>query len=1043
MFNAIIETAIKQRYLVFLITGIMAVIGFQSYKSLPIDAVPDITNIQVQINAQVGALTPEEIERNITFPLESAMGGIEGVTGFRSITRFGLSQVTVNFQDGTDIYRARQLVSERLQVVELPEGVRPTLGPVSTGLGEIYHYAVEAKEIAVGEKRISQLMELRAVQDFVIKPRLMTVEGLAEVNTIGGHEKQFFIKPNPKKMSDLGIHFDEIVSSLKESNRNVGGGYIQESAEQFLVQGIGVFTSVQDLRNLSVKSLENFRVVRLGDIAEIGPSKSLRTGAALVDGQEAVLGTAFMRMGENSRTVSIRVKDKLHEIEKALPEWAKLEHLYDRSDLVNRTISTVQHNLVFGAALVVVVLLLLIGNARAALVTAAVIPLSLLFTFILMKMRGVSGNLMSLGALDFGIIIDGAVIVIDNCARVVAKRSKDLGRKLTREEVVSAVRDATFEVRQAAGFGELIIVVVFLPIFALTGIEGKMFGPMAATFCFALLGAFLMSFTVAPALAATFLSGNPSQKTPAVMRFFENLYNRIFGQLLQKRKLVISSGIASIFLGVFLFSRLGGEFIPQLDEGSIAIQFVRPVNVSADNSVRLQELSEEIIKEFPQVERSFSRIGTAEIATDPMGLNLSDTYVMLKDKGLWPKDANINDKEELVAAIVTKLSEELPGQRILVTQPIQMRFNELLEGTRADLSIKIYGEDLDKLNTYAGKIASIVRSVPGAGDVEEDSKGKSPLLAIVPRDEVIARLGASRARVLDTVEVGIGGHEAGYLFEGVRRYPIVVQLNEEDRSNLETLKTLPVGLGQNFTAPLGDLAEISFTESFGAITRENGKRRAAVLVNPRDRDMKSFVTEAQAKVEAEVKMEPGYFVEWGGNFKNLERASERFSVLVPLALILVLLMIYAAFKDPIETALVFLCVPMALVGGVLGLMIWGLPFSISAGVGFVALAGIAVLNGVVLVSFFNQLRIQGMTGVELVRSGTLLRLRPVLMTALVDIFGFLPMLLAQGAGAEVQRPIAAVVVGGMISATLLTLVVLPLLFNTLEKRLGKPIASGH
>ena len=1047
MFNKIIEFSVQSRYLVFLLAIVMAAVGWFSYKELPIDAVPDITNVQVQINVQVNALSPEEIERNVTFPLESAMGGIEGVTSFRSITRFGLSQVTVNFEEGTDIYRARQLVSERLQNVELPEEIKPSLGPVSSGLGEIYHYAVEAKNPATGDARIRQLMELRALQDFVIKPRLMTVEGLAEVNTIGGHEKQFFVKPDPEKMAQYGIHFDEIVSTLKESNRNAGGGYVQEGAEQFLVQGLGIFNTVEDIRNLTLKSLENFKIVRLGDIAEIGPSQELRTGAALVNGKEAVLGTAFMRLGENSRTVSIRVHERLQEIAKGLPDDVKLETLYDRSELVNHTIATVQHNLIYGAILVFIILLLLVGNARAALITATVIPLSLLFTFILMKYRGVSGNLMSLGALDFGIIIDGAVIVLDNCVRRVNGRAREKGRKLSRAEIADAVKLATIEVREAAGFGELIIIVVFLPIFALTGIEGKMFGPMAATFCFALLGAFILSFTVAPALAATFLVGDPKDKKPKLMQWIEKFYAPLLSMSLTKRVPVIAGGIISILLGVFLFTRLGGEFMPQLDEGSIAVQFVRPVNISADNSVKLQELSEDIIREFPQVDKTFSRIGTSEIATDPMGLNLSDTYVVLKAQKEWPTEgphSDIHDKATLEAAMKKTLEEELPGQRALFTQPIQMRFNELLEGTRADLSIKLYGEDLDQLNDLSAKLAAIVRSVPGSGDVEQDTKGKSPLLSVEPKMETLARVGGTKMQVMDTINAGIGGEEAGVLFEGVRRYPIVVRLREEDRSDLKTIRSLPVGVSSNFTVPLGELANVKFTEAFGAITRENGKRRAAVLVNPTERDMRTFVESAQAKVEKELKLPPGYYVEWGGNFKNLERASERFAILVPLALLLVLMMIYAAFKDPVETALVFLCVPMALVGGVLGLMFYGLPFSISGGVGFVALAGIAVLNGVVLVSYFNQLRAKGVTGRELVEQGTLVRLRAVLMTALADIFGFLPMLLSTGAGAEVQRPLAAVVVGGIISATFLTLIMLPVLFNLFEKYLGEPVVTpGH
>lgn len=1038
LISKVIHFSVYHRGVVLMLTALVAIIGYLSFEKLPIDAVPDITNVQVQVNTAVEGLAPEEIERNVTFPIETAMSGIAGVTQVRSITRFGISSVTVAFEDDMDIYRARQLISERLQgaMGQLPKNVQPKLGPVSTGLGEIYHYAIEADKVETGEARIKQLMELRALQDWFLKPRLLTVKGVAEVNTIGGFEKQFHIQPTPKQMARYGLHFSDLMEALDKVNQNVGGGYVQQTTEQFLVQGIGLFKTIEDIKAVPIKSLESFRTITIGDVADVKLATELRTGAALVRGKETVLGSVFMLMGENSRTVSTRVAERMKEIEKGLPPGYKIETLYDRSDLVNATLGTVEHNLVTGAVLVVIVLLFLVGNVRAALITAVTIPLSLLMTFIVMKRFDISGNLMSLGALDFGIIVDGAVIVLENCVRMVHVKTHELKRSLSKEELQKTVYDAAIEIRTAAGFGELIIVVVFLPIFALVGIEGKMFKPMAATFSIAVISALILSFTTAPALASLFLTGKVAEKEPWLMRQVSKLYAPFLAFSLRRRKRVAAIGIGAIVLGAALFASLGGEFLPQLNEGSLTVQFVRPVNISIDQSIALQAKSEEIITSFPEVEVAFSRIGTSEVATDPMGVNLSDTYVMLKSKDTWPKvNGKRRSKVDLEAAIKERLEAELPGQRALLSQPIQMRFNELLEGTRADVSVKVFGDDMDKLADVTKSIAAVINQVPGAGDVEVELKGTSPILKVTPKEGILHKLGVSAREVLETVGIALGGEEVGYLYEGIKRFPVVIRLNEKDRSDLEAIKTLPVGIAASATIPLSEAATVRFDQAFGSVSREQSKRRAAVMINPRGRDTESFVTEAQQKVAASVKLPPGYYVEWGGNFKNLQEARSRLLVLTPLALMLVLMMIYAAFKSIYQTALIFSGVPLALVGGVLGLMLNRLPFSISAGVGFIALSGIAVLNGVVLLNYFNDLQKQGLRGEAVVKEGALIRLRPVLMTALVDIFGFLPMMLSTGVGAEVQKPLASVVIGGIISSTLLTLIVLPSSYMIFEKRM--------
>jgi len=1038
MINKIIHFSVFNRGVILFLTILLVVAGIYSFQHLPIDAVPDITNNQVQINTVIEGLVPEEIERTITFPVESAMRGMTGVQQVRSITRFGLSQVTVVFNDSVNIYLARQLVSERLQTAKLPEGAQASLGPISSGLGEIYQYTMDFKEIKKGQARLEQLMELKALQDWFVKPRLLTVEGVAEINTSGGFERQYHVQPDPKKMAAYRVHFGEIIEALKKVNRNVGGGYIEQTAEQFLVQGVGLFKSAEDIKRVPVKVLDNFRTLSIGDVANVVLGKELRTGSATHNGKEVVLGTVMMLLGENSRTVAIRVNEKIDEIRRSLPENIELKTVYDRSVLVNATLGTVEHNLFMGASLVVIILLFLLGNVRAAIVTALTIPFALLFTFLVMKPLGISGNLMSLGALDFGVIVDGTVIVLDNCVRYIGELVKKKGRKLSAEELKEAVYNATVEIRTASGFGQLIVVIVFLPIFGLTGVEGKMFVPMAATFVIAVIGALILSFTTAPALASLLLSGNTEDKEPKLMILAQKLYLPFLEKATRFRKQTAIVGVASVIVGLIIFLNKGSEFLPQLSEGSFAFHMIRPVNVSLSQSIAFQEKADAIIKEFPEVEDVFSRIGTSEVATDPMGVNVADTYIMLKSRSEWKANGLFKKSyEDLVQEIIQKLEKYLPGQNYLASQPIQMRFNELLEGTRADVAVKIFGPDLKTIMDLGKEIQEVVQGVSGAGDVETDMSGTSPVFRIEPKREILTSYGANLSDVLETISVALGGEEAGYLYEKDRRYPIVVRLSEDDRKDLDSVKDLPVGLAGNATVPINQLANLGFAETFGSITRENSSRRSAVLINLRGRDTESFVNEASLKVAEKVKLPQGYFVEWGGNFKNLQQAKARLMILTPIALALVLMMIYAAFGSGAQTLLIFSCVPLALVGGILNLLIMGLPFSISAGIGFIALSGIAVLNGIVLMNYFNQLRLKGLRGVELVKNAALVRLRPVLMTALVAIFGFIPMMLSKGIGSEVQRPLATVVIGGIVSSTLLTLVVLPVLYLIFEKYMDK------
>lgn len=1031
MIKKIIDYSLIHPIQILLLTVFLVVAGLYSFKDLAIDAVPDITNIQVQVNTKVEGLGPEEIERLVTLPVEMALNGIPGVDQVRSITRYSLSQVTVTFIDGTDIYLSRQLVSERLQSLrgELPFGANPILSPVTTGLGEIYHFVIDYKTPEVGPKRKVQLAELRSIQEWFIKPRLMTIQGVAEVNTIGGYEKQYLILPDPKKMAAFGLDWEDIAVAIEKVNRNEGGSYIEQTGDQFLVVAKGLFEELSDIESIPIKTLGNLNVLRVKDIGTVEIGEAKRTGAAVLDRNEVVLGTVLMLSGANSRNVALSVHQKVQEISKSLPEGVELKTVYDRSTLVDDTIDTVNENIIAGAVLVIVVLLLLVGNIRAALISAIVIPLSLCFSFILMKKLGISGNLMSLGALDFGVITDGAAIVLDNCLRLLGERKKSLGRSLTKEEKKETILEATLQIRKSAGFGEIIVALSFLPVFAFVGVEGKMFIPMASTFIIAIIGSLILSFTFVPAMAMLILGKNTEDKEPWLMKVLHKAYLPVLESSLSKSKSIILAMLLLLVGGGYLYSRIGGEFLPRLDEGSIAVQFIRPVTTGISHSVELDKKSMEIMLKTPEVTHIFSRIGTADIALDPMGPNISDSFVMLDMK------KSKRTKEEVVKEIVTNLEENVPGQRLLISQPIQLRFNELMEGTRADVSVKVFGDDMAVATETAEKIETILKTIEGSGDVEVEAKGKQSVLEIVPIKEKLQEYGISSAEILESVGIGLGGREVGKFFEGQRRFDIVVRLADNHREDLVEIANIPVSINGNRTVPLEKIAKIRFKDNYSSYSREQAKRRIAVLINPRGKNTESFVKEAKEKIATELKLPHGIYLEWGGNFKNLQEAKERLYILGPLTLLLILLMIHAAFGKIWQTALVACTVPLAIVGGIISLTISGQPFTLSAGVGFIALCGICVLNGVVLVNFFNELHDAGIKGKAAIIKGSGLRLRPVLMTAMTDVLGFIPMALSQSTGAEVQRPVAVVIIGGIVASTLLTLVVLPTLYFMIENRL--------
>lgn len=1044
MIEKIIEFSMRQR--VFVLLGAVALLaaGLWSATRLPIDAVPDITNIQVQINTEVKGLAPEEIEKLVTYPLEMEMFGIPNMTELRSLSKFGLSQVTLVFEEGTDIFRARQLVSERLQnaVDDLPSGVSPKLAPITTGLGEIYYYVVDYAPGYEGpdkpKSRAEQLMELKLIHDFVVKPQLRSVPGIAEVNASGGFEKQIVILPKPEKLLASGVTFKELSDTIGENVENAGGSVIQLGGEQIAIRANGRVQSAEEIGNLPVKFRAGAEPLRVKNLADVEIGKNIRTGSATYNGQEAVLGAALMLAGENSRIIAQRVDERMKEIRAKLPPGVEITTVYDRTTLVDSTIATVEKNLFEGAILVVVVLLFLLGNWRAALIVSAAIPLSFLFAITGMVETKLSGNLMSLGAVDFGLIIDGAVVMVENIVRRLGLRQHELGRTLTTAERLHTVQAAAKEVGRPMFFGVLIITIVYIPLLSLVGVEGKMFKPMALTVIYALVGALILTLTLMPVLCSYILRGKISEKDNFAITFLKRLYEPTLRIALRFRWLFVSGAVALFIFSLLLFGRLGAEFIPQLDEGSFAAHMIRTTSIGLDASIAMQERTEKVLLEkFPGVAYTFSRIGTAEVATDPMGVNVADTYIFYKPLEEWPKiDGKTVTKDDLANRMSAELGMQVPGQAYLFSQPIEMRFNEILEGTRADIAVKVFGDDYAEIEKIAGEVREILEKVPGAADVEFDALGKAPLLEVTPNREAMAKYNVHADEINQAVENAMAGGEPGVIIDGNRRYPIIVRMPETLRAKVEEMKKLPLRTSEGGLVTLGQVADFTVDEKVNSIAREMGQRRAAIMVNLRGRDVESFVLEAQKKVAETVKLPAGYTVEFGGQFKNLQEARARLTIIVPVALLIIFLLIFMAFGSLRQALLIYTGIPLAVTGGIFALWLRGMPFSISAGVGFIALSGVAVLNGLMMVSYYNQLREAGKSLLDSVIEGSLTRLRPVMMTAMVASLGFLPMALGHGAGAEVQRPLATVVIGGIISSTFLTLVLLPILYQFFETHFG-------
>lgn len=1043
MLERIIRASIAHRWLVLLLVLALSGLGIWNYSKLPIDAVPDITNVQVQINTEAPGYSPLEAEQRVTFPVETALAGLAKLEYTRSISRYGLSQVTVVFEDGTDIYFARQQVAERLQQAasQLPDGLKPSLGPVATGLGEIFMYTVEAEP---GAEQTWTPMALRTLQDWVVRPQMRHLKGVTEVNTVGGYVRQFHITPDPRKLQAYGLTLQDVLEAVARSNANVGAGYIEKSGEQYLIRVPGQVSDMAGLRKIVVANRDGVPL-RVGDLADVSEGTELRTGAATKDGKEVVLGTAFMLIGENSRDVAQRTAAKLKDIDASLPTGVRAHPVYDRTELVDRTIETVKKNLLEGALLVIAVLFLLLGNLRAALITAAVIPLTMLLTITGMVQNRVSANLMSLGALDFGLIVDGAVIIVENCLRRFGERQHALGRLLTREERFSLAASASAEVIKPSLFGLFIIAAVYIPIFALSGVEGKMFHPMALTVVIALTGAMALSLTFVPAAVAQFVTGKVSEKETRAMRGVTRIYGPMLERAVNARKLVVGAAAALTILAGLLASRLGTEFIPNLDEGDIALHALRIPGTSLTQAIGMQRQLEAAIKRFPEVDEVVAKIGTAEVATDPMPPSVADTFIMLKDREQWPDPRK--PKAQLIAEL-EKVVRAIPGNNYEFTQPVQMRMNELIAGVRAEVAVKLYGDDLEQLAQIGNQIESVASSIQGAADVKLEQITGLPLMTITPDLDALARYGVAIDDVQKTISVALGGQSVGQLFEGDRRFDIVVRLPEHLRQDTRTLASLPIAVAagsetsqvRNFV-PLGQLAKVEIAPGPNQVSRENGKRRVVITSNVRGRDLGSFVEELRAKVGEEVQMPEGYWIEYGGTFEQLISASKRLSVVVPVVLVMIFGLLFMAFGSGRDAAIVFSGVPLALTGGVVALWLRGIPLSISAGVGFIALSGVAVLNGLVMISFIKKLREEGVPLNRAVTEGALTRLRPVLMTALVASLGFLPMAVNVGAGAEVQRPLATVVIGGILSSTILTLLVLPALYRLIHRE-GKDQGQG-
>ncbi len=1034
MLEYIIKLSLSRRGLVFFVVLLLISLGAWNFRHLPIDAVPDITNVQVVVNTEAPGYTPLEVEQRVTFALENAMAGIPQLVYTRSTSRYGLSQITAVFEESTDIYFARQQVGERMNAAKssLPAALEPVLGPIATGLGEIFMFTVSAEPGALNADGTPVTpTDLRSVHDWIIRPQLLRVPGVVEVNPIGGFKKQILVAPIPEKLLAHGLSFTDITLALKKNNANRGAGFIEHNGAQWLLRVPGQVDDMDQLADIVVSDTDGVPI-RVRDVASVGIGRELRSGAATQDGHEVVMSTVFMLIGANSREVANAVALRLEEIKTSLPTGVTVTAVYDRTGLVDKTLATVRTNLVEGALLVMVVLFLFLGNVRAALLTAAVIPVAMLMTITGMVQTKVSANLMSLGALDFGLIVDGAVIIVDNCLR----RLSEAGKKtLSLTERLALVFEATREVIRPALFGVFIITAVYIPIFSLTGVEGKMFHPMAITVIIALISAMILSITFIPAGIALLFRKPVVEKENRLVRGARSIYRPVLMMALRFRWSVMVSAVALVLVCGWLSMRLGSEFVPNLDEGDIAMHALRIPGTSLQQAVESQELLETEIKKMPEVEHVFAKIGTAEVATDAVPPSVADNFIIFKPRDQWPdpkktKAQLVRDLERLVTPI--------PGNRYEFLQPIQMRFNELIAGVRAELAVKVFGDDFGTLIALGNEIENAINQVAGAADIVVEQTTGLPLLTIIPDREAIARYSLNLSDVQDLIATALGGANAGQLYEGDRRFDIVVRLSEPLRSNPDTLLDLPVPLSNGSFVPLREIATTELTIGLNQINRENGKRRVVVTANVRDRDLGSFVNEVQQTIAAQVEVPAGYWVEYGGTYQNLQSASRRLSVVVPVTLVLIIGLLVMALGSVRDAMVIFTGVPFALTGGILALLLRDIPFSISAGVGFIALSGIAVLNGLVMVSFIRDLRAQGKALDDCIIEGALTRLRPVLMTALVASLGFIPMALNTGIGSEVQRPLATVVIGGIVSSTFLTLVVLPALYRLVHARSLNP-----
>ena len=1037
MIEWILRFSIERRVLIMMLALVLTVTGIYHYQKLPIDAVPDITNVQVQINTQADGYSPLEVEQRITFNVETAFAGLPKLAYSRSLSRYGLSQVTLVFEEGTDIYFARNLIDQRLSSVnqQLPLGIEATMGPIATGLGEIFMYSIQAHEDAQQENGAPyDITALREIQDWIIKPQLSLVQGIIEVNAIGGYEKQYHVTPWPEKMLSLDVSMADIHQALINSNQNQGAGFIETNGQQLLVRIPGQLKTTQDIGNVIIKTFERSPVF-IRDVADVAIGKELRTGAATQNGQETVIATAMMLAGENSREVALNATARLKEIEKSLPQGITLDVVYNRTTLVEKAIATVQKNLIEGALLVIAVLFLLLGNIRAALITAAVIPLAMLGTITGMVRTGVSANLMSLGALDFGLIVDGAVIIVENTTRRLSQAQSQLkSGYLTKKERLNIVFDATNEVIRPSLFGVLIITLVYIPLFSLTGVEGKMFHPMAATVVMALLTALVLSITLVPAMIALFMTGQVKEKENVAMVKSQQGYKKALQWALAFPRLVMTGAITLVLCCVYLATTLGSEFIPQLKEGDIALHAMRTPGTGIEQAVAMQTQLEKEIRLIPEVNTVFSKIGTAEVATDPMPPNVADTFVMLKPKEQWP---NPSLTQNQVSEKIEQAIAHLPGNNYEFTQPIQMRFNELISGVRSDLAIKIYGDDLEILLQQAQAVLSQIQTLPGTADARIEQVTGLPMLSIVPDKVALAQYGLNLSQIQSVLAAAISGTQAGLIFEGDRRFDIVLRLPEILRNDINELNNLPIVLDNGEYVPLNEVANIELSPQPNQISREQGKRRIIVSSNIRGVDLGSFVQNAKQTINQNVDIPAGYWLEYAGTFEQLQSASQRLSIVVPLTLLLILGLLVMAFNSIKDALIIFSAIPFALTGGVLALWVTGMSLSISAAVGFIALSGIAVLNGLVMLSFIRQRFFEMGDLARAIMEGAVIRLRPVLMTALVASLGFVPMALNTGTGAEVQRPLATVVIGGIVSSTLLTLFVLPILYSWVHGKAGK------